>query len=96
MFARLVMLTLEPGNLPATVKMAEEHAPILRRLPGFRSLTFLHNDERCEYGSFSVWDTREDAEAVSGVAELQVREAFMKVMKGRPSVRIFEVYDSQS
>jgi heme-degrading monooxygenase HmoA len=96
MFARLVVLSLEPGNLPATVKMAEAHAPILRRLHGFRGLTFLHNDERCEYGSFSLWDTQEDAEAVSRVDELQVREAFMKVMKGRPSVRIFEVYEPKN
>ena len=96
MFARLVTFNLQPGNLRATEKVAEEHGPVMRRLHGFSSVTFLHNDDLGEYGSFSLWDTKEDAEAVSGIAELQVKQAFKDIMKGRPSIRIFEVYNTKN
>lgn len=96
MFARLVTFTLEPDNGTETVRLADEQAPIIRRLPGFVSLTFFHDDVGSRYGSFSVWQTRKDAEAVSGIAALQVKETFKKSMKGRPTVVIYETYDPKS
>lgn len=93
MFARLVTFTLEPGNGPATERLADEQGPVIRRLPGFVSLAFLHDDAGNRYGSFSVWKTRKDAEAVSGVAALQVKDALKGGMKGRPAVAIYETYE---
>lgn len=93
MFARLVTFALEPGNGPATVDLADEQGPIIRRLPGFVSLAFFHDDVGSRYGSFSVWQTRKDAEAVSGVAGLQVKDALKSSMKGRPTVTIYEIYE---
>jgi heme-degrading monooxygenase HmoA len=96
MFARLVTFSLEPGNGPATERLANEQDPIIRRLPGFESLAFLHDDAANRYGSFSVWQTRKDAEAVSGVAALQIKDALKGSMKGRPSVTIYEIYAPQA
>jgi heme-degrading monooxygenase HmoA len=96
MFARLVTFSLEPGNGPTTIRLANEHDPIIRRLPGFESLAWLHDDTTGRYGSFSVWQTRKDAEAVSGVAALQVKDALKGSMKGRPSVAIYEIYAAQA
>ena len=93
MYARLVLINLEPGSLAVTEKLAEEHALILRDLKGIKSVTFFSDDEAGEYGSFSIWETREDAEAITGSANLQVKDTLGSVMKGRPSVRIFNVYD---
>jgi heme-degrading monooxygenase HmoA len=91
-FARLVTFSLEPGNGPTTERLANEQGPIIRRLPGFESLAFLHDDAANRYGSFSVWQTRKNAEAVSGVATLQIKDALKSSMKGRPSVTIYEIY----
>lgn len=96
MFARLVTFSLEPGNGSATERLANEQGPIIRRLPGFESLAFLHDDAANRYGSFSVWQSRKDAEAVSGVAALQVKDALKSSMKGRPSVTIYEIYAPQA
>ena len=96
MFARLVTFTLEPGNGPATERLADDQGPIMRGLPGFQSLAFLHDDTANRYGSFSVWETRKDAEAVSSVAALQVKDALKSSMKGRPAVSIYEIYAPQA
>lgn len=91
MHARIVMFTLDPGSLPATTKLANAHEPIMRRLDGFRSVTWLHHDDAGEYGSYSLWDTKEHAEAVSGVTELQLDNASKAAIKGPPTVRVFEI-----
>ena len=96
MFARLVTFSLEPGNRPTTERLANEQDPIVRRLPGFESLAWLNDEATSRYGSFSVWRTRKDAEAVSGVAALQIKDALKGSMKGRPSVTIYEIYASQA
>ena len=96
MFARLVTFTLEPGNGPATERLADEQGPTIRRLPGFVSLAFLHDNAGNRYGSFSVWKTRKDAEAVSGVAALQVKDALKSCTKGRPAVTIYETYEPKA
>jgi heme-degrading monooxygenase HmoA len=96
MFARLVTFSLEPGNGPATERLANEHDPIIRRLPGFVSLAFLHDDAQNRYGSFSVWQTRGEAEAVGSVAALQVKDALKSSIKGRPAVAVYEVYAPQA
>ncbi len=96
MFARLVTFALQPGNGAETVRLADEQAPIIRGLPGFVSLAFFHDDVGSRYGSFSVWQSRKDAEAVSGIAALQIKETFKKSMNGRPTVVIYEIYDPKS
>lgn len=92
MFARLVTFTLSPGNGNLTERLADEQEPVVRALPGFRSLSFLHDDAANRFGSFSTWDSREAAEAVSGVASLQVKDALKGCMTGRPKVSIYEIY----
>lgn len=94
MFARVVTFTLKPGHTADTRTLADQQAPIVCGLPGFRSLTFLYDDASGRYGSFSTWATREDAEAVSGVAELQMPDELKQRMTTRPVVGIYEVYSA--
>lgn len=91
MFARMVTLQLGPGQLAVTQKIANAQDPIVRALPGFRSLTWLHNETAGEYGSFSLWDTREHATAVGGVGDLQLSDELKEALAERPRVQIFEV-----
>ena len=96
MFARLVTFTLSPGNGKLTERLADEQEPIVRGLQGFKGLSFLHDDAANRFGSFSTWETRKDAEAVSGVASLQVKDALKSCMTGRPTVSVFEVYEPRA
>jgi heme-degrading monooxygenase HmoA len=93
MYARLVTLTLEPGNLTTAEKLADQAASVIRTLEGFKNVTFFGNDATGEYGSLSLWESEEDAEAVSKVTELHIREAVSDILKKQPTVRIFKVYE---
>ncbi|MFQ6024502.1 MAG: antibiotic biosynthesis monooxygenase family protein [Acidiferrobacterales bacterium] len=93
MYARLVTLTLEPGNLATAEKLADQAASVIRALEGFKNVTFFGNDATGEYGSLSLWESEDDAKAVGKVTELHIREAVSDILKEQPTVRIFKVYE---
>jgi heme-degrading monooxygenase HmoA len=97
MYARLSIIQLGPGTRAKAERyLADRHAPLWRQQPGFRSIVFLGDEGRGEYGNLSVWDTREDAEAAAAVIrrelEKDLREAGLQV-QGPPAPRVFEVYE---
>ena len=73
-------------------KIADEMAAHYRVLKGFRSETFLGNNNTNQYGTVSLWETKEDAEAVDAALGPSLREKAGDILKGPPEVRIFEVY----
>ena len=83
MIAVLVTFTLGPGTRETADKMAEGVAPVLRAQKGFKGVTFFGDYEAGDYGSFALWETREDAEAA--IAALH--------MEHGPSLKVFEVFD---
>lgn len=92
MHARLVTLKLKPGSMSTAVKLADHAASEIRGLKGFKNVTFFGNSETGEYGSLSLWETEEDAEAVSKATGLQIRDVVGDLLTERPMVRICEVY----
>ncbi len=96
MYARMVLLQLGPGTRAQAEQLADRHAPIWRRQRGFRSIVFLGDDERGEYGNLSVWDSREDAEAAAAVIREDLQRSLSELglhLQRSPSPRLFEVYD---
>jgi heme-degrading monooxygenase HmoA len=64
MYIRLNLFSVGSGQRAAFERLADRFAPIFRARQGFQSVTFFEADAAAgEYGSFSLWDTREDAEA---------------------------------
>lgn len=92
MHVRLVTLKLKPGSMSTAAKLADHAASEIRRLKGFKNVTFFGNNETGEYGSLSLWETEEDAEAVSKATGLQIRDVVGDLLTERPTVRICEVY----
>ncbi len=92
MHVRLVTLKLKPESMSTAVKLADHAASEIRRLKGFKNVTFFGNNETGEYGSLSLWETEEDAEAVSKATGLQIRDVVGDLLIERPMVRICEVY----
>jgi heme-degrading monooxygenase HmoA len=93
MYGRLVMVKLVSGARPTVEQLADEISPILRNMKGFKGLTIIIDEERDEYGSLSIWETREDAEAVTAVTGPQLTHALSDVAKGPPTIRIFDIYE---
>ncbi len=98
MYARLNTLQLDPASHDQMLKLADQFAPIFRRQRGFRSVTFLADEARGEYGSFSLWDTREAAEAASEAMRQELQQAMGRAglqPQGALAPRLFEVYEAE-
>jgi quinol monooxygenase YgiN len=96
MYARLVMFTLGPGTRPTGEKLAEQFAPALRAMKGFKSVTFFLDDTVGEYGAFVLWESKEDAEAAIAVLDLQLQQALTGIVQGPPTLGLFEVYEPKA
>jgi len=46
-------------------KLDDRLAASIQSLKGFRGVTFVMDDANGDYGSFSLWESREDAEAAT-------------------------------
>lgn len=93
MFAELVMINLGPGMRPMAEKVADELGPIYKAMKGFRGVVFLGEVEAGEYGSLSIWESKEDAEALHGAMKGRLERLVGRVPKQGPDTRrIFEVY----
>ena len=96
MYAQLSMITLGPGTRSAAEKLADQFAPALKTLKGFKRVTFLGDEIVGEYGSLSLWESKEDAEAAGAVIGPQVEQAVSSIVKEPPTRRFFEVYEPKS
>ena len=76
-------------------KVADELAPICKAMKGFRGVIFLGEVEAGEYGSLSMWESKEDAEALHGAMKGRLERLVGRVPKEGPDTRrIFEVYEA--
>ncbi len=96
MYARLAILTVGSGMRERMEKLADEVAPHYKAQKGIKSLTFFADDAANEYGTISLWETREDAEAVNEALAPILREKAGEILTGPPAVRYFEVYEPKT
>ncbi len=96
MYARLTLFTLGPGMRSTAEKLQVEILPVFKAQKGFKGITFLGDDATGEYGGFSLWESKEDAEATLAAINPKTRESLRGVVKGEPSTRLFEVYEPKA
>ncbi len=96
MYAQLVIITLGPGTRSTGEKLADQFAPALRTLKGFKGVTFFGDEIVGEYGTLSLWETREDVEAAAAVLGPKLEQAVSGIAKAPPTRRFFEVYEPKA
>ncbi len=96
MYARLVLFTLGPGMRSTTEEIADEMIPKVKVRKGFKSVTFLGDDEAGEYGAFVLWETKEDAEAGKEALFPILQNALSGIAKSPPSLKLFEVIEPKA
>lgn len=93
MYAQLFMVTLGPGMRSTGEKMADQFGQALRAQKGFKGVTFFGDVEKGEYGSFTLWETKEDGEAAAAVMAPRSDQALSGIAKAPPTRQFFEVYE---
>ncbi len=96
MIARLALLNLGPGAGDIAEDLADKIALLYPSKNGFKSVTFIGDYEFGEYGSFSLWETKEDAEAASEELMPRLSELVGDKLQGPPIIKTFDIYDPKS
>ena len=96
MYAQLLMINMGPGMRSTAEKLANQFAPVLRALKGFKSVTFIGNETVGEYASLTIWESREDAEAAAKATASRLEQALSGIAKEPPTHKLFEVYEPKT
>jgi quinol monooxygenase YgiN len=93
MYARMVIFKLGPGEGSTIRALAEEFHPLYRAQSGFEQLYVLGDEVGGEYGSFSVWESKDDAEAANAVIAPQLQRALAGRLQGPANRWFFEAVE---
>jgi len=97
MYVRLNRFTAAPGTREAVERLIVQFKPRLRTVRGCRGVAFFGDDATGEYGSFTLWETREAAEAADAALAPQFRQAAAAAglrFQEAPGQRIFGNIDT--
>jgi heme-degrading monooxygenase HmoA len=95
MYARLVIFEVGPGKHSTIEDLVEEFDALYRSQKGFRHVFIIGDETSGEYGSFSVWESKEDAEAANAVIAPRLQEALRSLLQGPPERWGFEVLEPE-
>ena len=96
MYAQLSIIKLGPGMRSPAEKLADQFAPLLKSLKGFQKVTFFGDEAVGEYGSLSIWASKEDAEAAAVIIEPELKKAVGGMLKAPPTRQFLEVYEPKA
>ena len=92
MYARYFTFKASAGARSEVEALADLAFGLMKSLQGFVSAHILFSEDENEYGSFSLWESRQDAESAGETLRSKTSEALQKLAVEPPTVRIFEVY----
>jgi heme-degrading monooxygenase HmoA len=98
MFARMIQLSIKPGNREFAYRVADNAKRSMESLPGFQSVIFMREDKPEDGGddifaALSVWESREAAEAAGATLIPALQQQDNGYLTGPPTVTFHEVYE---
>lgn len=96
MYARLTMFTLGPAARAKAEELADAFAPQMRARKGVKSVTFFMDESAGEYGAFTLYETKDDADASVAALDSRLQEVLRGIAKGPPTLRGFDVYEPRT
>ncbi len=94
MYGRLNLMQGRPEDRAKMEALADRFAPLFRRQKGFRDVAFFADEPAGLYGTFSRWDSREDAEAAGEALRAELQQALADVeLQGPPQIHTVEIYE---
>ncbi len=92
MYARLLTFKSKPGVRREAEALADKMFVLMKSLKGFISVHFMVAEAEDRYGSLSLWETRQDAEAAGEIIRDKSSGSLGKIALEAPAREIFEVY----
>ena len=95
MYAVLTTFFLKPGTSSVMFERGDQIAELFRSAKGLARIAFFGNDKTGEYGGFSIWESKEEAEEFTDYARPRLREMLKDVIKGPATTKVFFVFEPE-
>ena len=92
MYARYFKFTAGPDRRSDVEALADHVFGFMKSLQGFISVHFIISANEDEYGSFSLWKSREDAVAAGESISSEIGGKLQNIVPEAPGSVIYEVY----
>lgn len=92
MYARLIQFSSDPGKRSEVEAIADKAFAIAKQQQGFISIHFIISADESTYGSFSLWESKNDADTGGESIREQVSAALKEVATAPPLVDMYEIY----
>ncbi len=92
MHVRIIEFKLGPGTRQTAERVADELSRFCPSLHGFESVSFFADFETGDYGSYSVWQTQDDADKAADTFMPDLQRRLGSLLKATPVMRSLELY----
>ena len=92
MYARLLKFNTDPNRRPEVEALANNVFAIAKEQKGFISIHFIISSDESEYGSFSLWESEDDAEAGGSTIRSEIGGTLQDLATAPPTIDVYEVY----
>ena len=92
MYARLLKFNTDPNRRSEVEALADRVFALAKEQKGFISIHFIISADESEYGSFSLWESENDAETGGSAIRSEVVETLQGIATAPPTIDVYEVY----
>jgi heme-degrading monooxygenase HmoA len=92
MYARFFTFKAGPDRRPEVEALADQVFEFVKSQKGFISIHFVINEGQTEFGSFSLWESKDDAVAAGESIRSEIGGTLQNLVSEAPRVEVYEVY----
>ena len=92
MYARFLTFKAGPDRRPEVEALADQVFEFVKSQQGFISIHFVIAEDENEFGSFSLWESRDDAVAAGESIRSEIGAALENLASEAPKIEVYEVY----
>jgi heme-degrading monooxygenase HmoA len=90
-FARVITGQATPDGVDGLARFAQEQLPGVQAQPGFKGFYLLTDRDSGDLVTISLWDTREDIQALEAQAAQLTSEAAQSIEVASTSAKIYQI-----
>jgi heme-degrading monooxygenase HmoA len=92
MCARFLKFSTDPSKRSEVEAVADKAFAIAKQQQGFISIHFIISSDESTYGSFSLWESKDDAETGGAEIRSQLDAQLREIATAPPSLDVYEIY----